>query len=354
MKTYGHLFEQICALDNLYLAARKARRLKSRKLYVEDFELHRERFLGELRDELRAGAYRPSGYKQFRIYDPKERLICAAPYRDRVVHHALCNVIGPLLERRFIADSFSCQQGKGTEAARERCRRYTNRYAWVLKCDVRKFFQSIDHGILKQKLARLIRCEPTLALCGLIIDSYRDTELPPAWHADDDLFAPFDRPRGLPIGNLTSQLWANFYLDDMDHCVKEVWRAAGYARYTDDWLIWGDEKSVMWSLRDRIAETLDGIRLRLNPVKTRLSPTRTGVPFLGFRFYPGRRPRVAGETRRRFERRTRRQMRRVAGREMTMDAVRESADGWTQFARYGNVEGLMRNYRENGFGQTGT
>ena len=353
MKSFGNLYPEIYSLENLYLAASKARKLKSRKGYVEDFTLHRERFLGELHDELGSGTYRPAGYREFRIFEPRERWICAAPFRDRVVHHALCNVIGPILERRFVADSYSCQTGKGTEAARERCRRHTNRFAWVLKCDVRKFFPSIDHEILKQKLGRIIRCLPTLELCGKIIDSWQDVREAPAWVEGDDLLAPLGRSRGLPIGNLTSQLWANFYLDGLDHRIQEEWGASGYARYTDDWLVWADDKDTLHDLRERIGSELAGLRLRLNAAKTRVFPVRVGVPFLGFRFYPGRRPRVAGETKRRFENRTRRQLSRVGAGQMEMASVRGSAFGWTQFARYGNVAGLIGHYRKKGFGQTG-
>lgn len=138
----------------------KARRHKTRKLYVEDFGLRREQWVVRLQRELVEGSWKPSPYGHFTIHDPRTRLISAAPFPDRVVHHALCNVLDPILQRRIIADSFSCQQGKGTEAARERCRRYTNRYRYVLKADIRKFIQSVDQQRLLEKLERMIRCRP--------------------------------------------------------------------------------------------------------------------------------------------------------------------------------------------------
>lgn len=306
-KTFGNLFPHICSLENLYDAARKARKRKTRREQVERFELHRERFLRQLKEELESGTWRPSPYRQFRIYDPRERLISAAPYRDRVVHHALCNVIAPLIERRFIDDTFSCRKGKGTLAARERCRTYTSRYRYVLKCDIRKFFQSLDHGILMERIAGVVRCRPTLALCERVVASSVDDEVPPVVFPGDDLESLTARRRGLPIGNLTSQIWGNLYLDRLDHFVRETLRVPGYARYTDDFLIWSDDKARLHRVREAIAECLVCDRLVLNEKKTRVMQCREGVPFLGFRFFPGRAPRLLAEAKRRFEKRARRQ-----------------------------------------------
>ncbi|MBT7062160.1 MAG: RNA-dependent DNA polymerase [Lentisphaerae bacterium] len=352
-KTFGNLFPRICSLENLYEAARKARKRKTRQECVERFELHRERFLRQLRDELASGTWRPSGYRTFRIYAPRERLISAAPYRDRVVHHALCNVIQPLVERRFVADTFSCRKGKGTGAARERCRLYTNRYPYVLKCDIRKFFQSVDHDALMAKLARTIRCRPTLQLCSAVVESSCDDEVPPVTFPGDTARALAGKRRGLPIGNLTSQIWGNLYLDRIDHLVKETWRAPGYARYTDDFLIWGTDKTDLWTIRERIAEELIDERLLLHDRKTRVLQCSEGVPFLGFRFFPGRAPRVLGEAKRRFEKRTRRQVSRWDRSDTQAQEIRTSIAGWCAFARYGNVRGLFTGYRARGFGLTG-
>ena len=353
MKSHGNLFAEICALENMHWAARKARRRKTRKIYVEDFDLHRERFVAQLRAEMLAGVYRPRGYRNFYIHDPKKRLISAAPYRDRVVHHALCNVLEPLLQRRFVLDSYSCQRDKGTTAAHERCRYYTNRYGYVLKCDIQKFFQSVDQRILMDKLERIIRCRPTLALCGLILDSYHDEEVPPIHFPGDGLFTPHARRRGLPIGNLTSQIWANFYLDRMDHHIKEKLRAPAYARYTDDWLLWSDDKGFLHACQGALTELLQTERLRLHPVKTRIMACREGVPFLGFRFFPGHAPRLLGTTKRRFERRTRRQWAAYCAGLFPFEKLRVSAFGWTQFSRYGNVKGLLAAYLKSGFGRAG-
>ena len=351
MKSWTNLYPAIASLENLYHAAAKARKRKTRKGYVEDFGLRREREIARLRERLLDETYTPGRYRQFRIHDPRDRLISAAPFRDRVVHHALCNVLDPILQRRFIYDSYSCQKGKGTHLGRERARRFTNRYRYVLKCDVEKFFQSIDHGILKAKLARVIRCEPTLRLCCKIIDSSHDEEIPPRHFPGDDLFAPYSRRRGLPIGNLTSQLWANFYLDSLDHRIKEELHAPAYGRYTDDWLIWSDDKGYLREARAKFVQWLAEDRLVLQPRKTRIITTAGGVPFLGFRFFPSRAPRVLGEVKRRFERRTRRQFATWRNGAMTREELSGSATGWVRFAEYGNATGLVRHYRTTGFGQ---
>ena len=352
-KTFGNLFPRICSLENLYEAARKTRKRKTRQECVERFELHRERFLHQLREELLNGSWRPSPYRQFRIHDPRERLISAAPYRDRVVHHALCNIIEPLIERRFIEDTFSCRKGKGTRAARERCRKYTNRYRYVLKCDIRKFFQSVDHEILLAKIAGVIRCGSTLALCAAIVESFHDSEVPPIVFPGDDPPVATARDRGVPIGNLTSQIWGNLYLDRVDHLVKEVFRMPGYARYTDDFLVWSDDKQALRELREHLAEELVVERLILHERKTRLMQCGEGVPFLGFRFFPGRVPRMLSEAKRRFEKRARRQVAHWDGSEEERVAICSSMSGWAAFAQYGNVKGLFSAYNETGFGSTG-
>lgn len=350
MKTWKNLFPEIVSLGNLYAAAAKARKRKTRKGYVENFGLRREREIRRMQEALMAESWRPSRYRQFQIHDPRTRLISAAPFADRVVHHALCAVIEPILQRRFVYDSYSCQKGKGTERARERCRGYTNRFRYVLKGDIRKFFQSIDHTLLLEKLARIIRCPRTLRLCAWIIESCEDHEIEPVPFAGDDLFTPYARKRGLPIGNLTSQLWANFYLDAMDHYIKEDLRARAYARYTDDFLIWSDDKASLHRFREAISAFLGGERLVLQPRKTRIFPVGQGVPFLGFRFYPGRAPRVLAESRRRFEKRSRRQAAAIRKGEWSREKANESARGWMAFARYGNVEGLLNGHREQPFG----
>ncbi len=341
MKRHGNLFEQICSWDNLERAARLSRRRKRYRLYTENFELRRETILRELREELLSGSWQPSGYRSFRIYDPKERIISAAPYPDRIVHHAVCNVIAPILERSFIDHSYSWRIGKGTGAARERCRRLVKRCRYALKADVSKYFASIDHEILKTKLRRHIKCCPTLEILDRIVDSWQTTEEPPAWFVGDDLLTPTARPRGLPIGSLTSQLFANLYLSRIDHLIQEQIRPEGYARYTDDLVLFSDSKKFLWDALARLQMELEEERLKAHPTKCRVQACRDGVPFLGFRFFPER-TRVLRENVMRFHKRVSHLRRTVNRDRREIAKVWPSMRGWFQFVReQSGGEGLV-------------
>jgi len=304
-------------------AARRARRDKSRKPDVEDYFHKLESNVVALHESLTDSTWRPGAYRQFWITDPKRRLISAAPFADRVAHHALCLWLEPLLARRFIARSFSCQKGKGTSAARECVRTLANRHRYVLKCDIRKFFESIDHEILLARLERAVHCPGVRRMMRHIVES----------HATPGR----DLPCGLPLGNLTSQLWANFYLDPLDHWITETMGRGAYARYTDDFLIFGDDKAALHDLREGIAAHLAESRLEFAADKTRVMATREGVPFCGFVFRAALRPRVLGATKRRFEARRRRLVRR--GEIARLGAAVRS---WYPFSREGNSEGLRR------------
>ena len=166
--------------------------------------------------------YRPGRYKKIEVFDPKHRIVSAAPFRDRMVHHAFCAVCAPLFERGFIFDSYANRVGKGTHRAVARYERFRDRHQHVLRCDIYRYFPAIDHAVLKRDLRRRLACERTLALADRIIDGSNPQEPVNLHFPGDDLFAPFERHRGLPIGNLTSQFFANLYLDSLDHFCKEV------------------------------------------------------------------------------------------------------------------------------------
>ena len=318
----------IASVENLMLAARKARRSKSRRRDVEAFHQRLETGVMRLSDELIRGVWCPGAYQHFEIHEPKRRMISAAPFADRVVHHALCNLMQPVLERRFIAQSFSCQEGKGTTAARECVRKLVNAHRYVLKCDVRKFFDSIDHEVLLAKLSTVLPDAGVRSLCERIIASHHTKGR--------------ERRCGLPIGNLTSQLWGNFYLDGMDHLMTEVEKHGAYARYTDDFLLFSNDKQRLWKLRERIMECLAVLHLELALPKSRLLTCGEGVPFCGFRFEPGARPRVLGATKRRFE--VRRSLQLKAGEDFRK--IGQGVVSWYQFSREGNSQGLLRAYTQ--------
>lgn len=213
-------------------------------------------------------------------------MISAAPYRDRVVHHALCNIIEPLFERTFIFDSYANRKGKGTHRAIRRYQYYAQRYPYVLKCDIRKFFPSIDHHILKQELARKIKCKQTRWLMDLIVDHSNPQETHLQWFPGDSLFSPVERRKGLPIGNLTSQFWGNVYLNRFDHFVKEQLQVPGYIRYVDDFVLFGENKQQLNNWKRDIQNHLALLRLIPHPNKTQIHQSQEGVPFLGFQVFP--------------------------------------------------------------------
>ncbi|MCB9289345.1 MAG: RNA-dependent DNA polymerase [Lewinellaceae bacterium] len=251
MKTYNNLFAQITAFNNLLLAAQNAQKGKKNQSNVARFNLRLEEELFALQRELQEKSYRPGPYRSFMIHDPKERMISAAPYRDRVVHHALCNITAPIFERTFIHDSYANRAGKGTHAAIIRYQHYARKYPYVLKCDIRKFFPSIDHELLKLELRWKITCPDTLWLMDLIIDNSNPQESHLAYFPGDTLFTPHERQRGLPIGNLTSQWWGNIYLNRFDHFIKETLQAPGYIRYVDDFVLFAREKATQQEQPDQ-------------------------------------------------------------------------------------------------------
>lgn len=222
----------MCSFANLLQAWRKAARGKRSSSGAAAFEDGLAERLLELHDALASGEYRPGRYTHFVIHEPKRRRISAAPFRDRVVHHALCRVIEPVFEAQFIADSYANRVGKGTHRAVARYEHFRDRYRHVLRCDIYRYFPAIDHEILKRDLRRRIACAPTLRVIDAIIDGSNPQEPVNLYFPGDDLFSPLACRRGLPIGNLTSQLFANIYLDGLDHYVKEVLRAP-YLRYLD-------------------------------------------------------------------------------------------------------------------------
>jgi len=286
MKTYKNLYEKICAFDNLVFAAKKAHRGKRHRPNIAAFDFRLEKELLGLRAELISQTYHPGRYRAFNILEPKKRLISAADYRDRVVHHALCNLIEPIFNRSFIFDSYANRQGKGTHSAIQRFQEYAQKYRFVLKCDIKKYFPSVDHEILKGLIRKKVACRKTLWLIDTIIDNSNKQELVTDYFPGDDLFTPLVRRKGLPLGNLTSQFFANIYLDGLDHFCKEQLKIKGYLRYVDDFVIFADRKAGLWSMLMEIRNYLESIRLVLNRNKTMAYPVTEGVEFLGHKVFP--------------------------------------------------------------------
>ena len=324
------------------MAYRKAAKGKRSQPNVAAFEQRLEDNLLRLQAELRAKTYQPGAYTSFYIHEPKKRLISAAPFRDRVVHHALCNLIEPLFERSFIFDSYANRVGKGTHTALDRAQGFARRYPYVLQCDLRQFFPSIDLQILRHTLARKMRDRQVLWLCDQIIASGREVlreEYATVYFPGDDLFAAL-RPRGLPIGNLTSQFWANCYLDPLDHFVKRALRCPGYVRYVDDLLLFGDDKATLWEWKTALEARLAQLRLTLHP-GAQPRPVSEGFPFLGFVIYPEKR-RLKRRKRLYYQRKLRHLYRDYAQGRLPFERLSASVQGWANHARYGNTVGLRK------------
>lgn len=269
------LFDTLCSIEHLFASWERFRRGKGSTPDVQAFERHLERNLFGLRDALRAGTYHHGPYHAFTIHDPKERKIHKATVRDRVVHQALVDVIEPLFDGRFIDESFSCRVGKGTHAGVRRLQVFLLRTShcrartvYVLQCDIEKFFASVDHDILLTLLQR------------------RVTELPLR-----QLFAEIIRSsgvcRGIPLGNLTSQLCSNVYLHEFDHFVKHELRERWYLRYCDDFAIVHPSREHLIRLVPRIGAFLtQALQLRLHPRKVTIRTWRQGIDFLGYVLLP--------------------------------------------------------------------
>ena len=342
-RAYSNFYPEIFHFNNLYLAFRKAAKGKRGHPDVAEFEYHLERNLFELHDELANQAYRPGAYYSFYIRDPKRRLISAAPFRDRVVHHALCNLIEPVFEGTFIGDSYANRAGKGTHAALDRAQAFARRYPYVLQCDVRQFFPSVDHFILKEILARKLADPQAFWLCEQILASGEGVlrgEYEMIYFPGDDLLSTL-RPRGLPIGNLTSQFWANVYLNELDQFIKRELRAPAYLRYVDDFLLFADEKELLWHWKRQIVEKCARLRLSLHDGSSTVYPVSNGIPFLGFRLYPTHR-RLKRRNGVAFQRRFKRLRRQYGRGEIDLEIMNQSVQGWVAHAAHGNTWGLRK------------
>ncbi len=281
-------FSQVYDWCNLVKASDQAARGKRGRQAVAQFETFWADHLLDLQTSLRDGSYCPGAYSSFYIHEPKRRKISAAPFRDRVVHHALCRIIEPWFEQRFIDDSFANRSGKGTHRAVDRFQQFSRRYRYTLRLDIVKHFPSIDHAVLLNEISRAPLDEGIFNLCTAIVASGKgvlDDESKAEYFSGDDLFATL-RPRGLPIGNLTSQFWSNVYLNPLDQFIKRELRCPAYLRYVDDMALFGDSKPELWGWKLAIVERLQQLRLRVHSSSSQVTPTYAGTPWLGFVIFP--------------------------------------------------------------------
>ena len=273
------------SFDNLVQAFISASTKKRFKRPTLRFERYLGRNLFDLQDHLKNGAYHHGKYKTFKVFEPKERTISAAPFRDRVVHHAVYQILEPIFNRLFIFDSFANRNGKGSHRAIKRLQYFLHKNPagiYCLKCDVSKCFPSINHAILKTILARKIKDKKLLFVVCKIIDSFQsDDEFNHLFATDSPYIQK--RPRGIPIGNLTSQLFVNVYLNELDQFAKHKLKLRYYIRYVDDFVILHPDKKYLGEIKKKIEMFLrESLFLEMHPKKQRIFPVEEGIDFLGF------------------------------------------------------------------------
>lgn len=318
MKTYTDIFGTACSFESLLAGFYRARRGKGGREEVARFGYRLETHLLQLEKELLEGTYVHGAYRKFTVHDSKRRQIQAAPFRDRIVHQAICATLEPVFERRFIFDSYACRRGKGTHAALLRFERFMRVSRYALSLDISKYFASIDHAVLLSRLAHIVSDPRMLRLCALVIES--------------GARAP---GRGIPIGNLTSQLFANIYLDVLDQYIKHPLGLHRYIRYMDDMVILHDDKQLLHEVKEKIRLFVeDTLKLTLHPYKVQVAPTMRGIDFLGYRVFPRYRL-LRKSTVKRFVARTKCQI--AAG-----GASENSVRSWLGYASYARSYGLRR------------
>jgi len=286
MRTYKNLYSKLCSLENLELAFKKAKKDKTHLPYVIQFEENLDKELMGLHKELISFAYKPNQPKRFIIRDPKTRKIHASAFRDRIIHHAIINILEPIFDKTFIYDSYANRKNKGAHKAIQRFDYFkrkvskngalsrnphsnNNIVCYALKADIKHYFDTVDHEILLAIIKKKIKDERVIWLVKQILSN-------------------FDVPikgKGMPLGNLTSQFFANIYLNDLDYFVKHKLKIKYYIRYVDDFIILHENKNFLEVCKEKICKYLKNLRLELHPDKSKILPLRNGLAFLGYRIF---------------------------------------------------------------------
>ncbi|MEK6813062.1 MAG: reverse transcriptase domain-containing protein [Nanoarchaeota archaeon] len=337
MKTYPDIYAQLCSLENLESAFQKAKLGKSKKLYVLEFEANLKENLEQLQKELQLQTYMPQPLKRFIIRDPKTRVIHASAFLDRVVHHAITNVLGPIFEKKFVYDSYASRVNKGTHKAIQRFAQFmrkvsrngaqvtqaaTNNHiqGYVLKADIQHYFDTVDHEILIAILRKIVPDEKLINLVKKILNNL-DMKI---------------SGKGMPLGNYTSQFFANVYLNELDYFVKHVLQCKYYIRYVDDFVILHSNKGILENYGVRIKEFLRAIKLELHPQKSKILPLKDGITFLGYKIFYCYRL-LRRRNRFRFERRFKDYLQQCKDGELTYFEIVTKLQGWFGYAKWANT-----------------
>jgi len=328
---------QLCSYENLEKAFKKARKKKTLKPYVIEFEENLEENLFKLKTELLLHVYRPKPLETFILRDPKTRKISRSAFRDRIVHHALCNIIEPVLAKQFIYDSYSNRIGKGAFKAVERFEQFSRKVtknntgkAFVLKADIKQYFENVDHKVLMSILKNKISDPKIIWLIRIILANYVSKKA----------------NKGMPLGNLTSQFFANVYLNELDQFVKHKLRAKYYIRYVDDFVILGHSYNVLEDYKTKIDQFLDQkLALKLHPDKSKIIPIRKGVEFLGMRIFPYHKL-LKKKNLRKFQRKLQLVYTEFDKQKIEYDKVYDLLEGWCAYAKNANTYNLRRKVLE--------
>lgn len=340
MKTYKNLYSRLISLENLENAYWKARKHKSNNPAVREFEKHWRLYLIMLHLELKNRTYAPQPLKTFILRDPKTRRICVSQFRDRVVHHALINILQPIFEPRFIHDSYASRKGKGTLAALRRfdvfLRKVTRNgrhlhesrvandvQGFAFKADIKHYFDTVDHTILISIIRRRIKDEGIICLTKTILNHY---------HANNP-------GKGMPLGNWTSQFFANVYLNELDQFVKHQLKAKYYLRYVDDFVILHHSKETLEKYQRAIAVFLGTLQLEMHPNKCGIIPLQRGISLLGFRvFYYCKL--IRRRNLRKICKRLDELLKKYRTNMSTASDILETLQGWNAYALHGNTHRL--------------
>lgn len=341
-KPHSAAFFRLTEWSALWRACEAALRARRSRPSSARYAFNQAELLLELQQRLRSGCWRHGLYQHFTIHEPKRRLISAASFEDRIVHHALCGEIEARFERVFIDASFANRLGKGTHAAIAMAQRLAQRHPYVLRMDVRQHFPSIDHQLLRQALYRYVPEHDLRWLIDAILASAAvDGPQEGAMHRlfpGDDLLA-LCRPKGLPIGNLTSQFWSNVYLHSLDLCVTRQLRCPAYLRYVDDFAIFGSNKSQLWEVKAAVVQHLARLRLTVHEGSAQVTPTRDGMPWLGMVVYPGQ-MRLKARKVHHSSRKLEHLYSELCEGRISFAAFDAAVQGWVNHARHADTEGL--------------
>ncbi len=342
MKTYNNLYERLWSFENLQSAYEKARRHKTTNKDVQQFHEHWRFHLCTLMRELRTQNYVPHPLKKFVLRDPKTRVICVSEFRDRVVHHALINILQPIFEPRFIHDSYASRKGKGTSAALKRFDQFLRKVTsngqlvpnaknnncvrgYVLKADIKQYFQTVDHDVLLNIINRAIKDKQILNLIRGILQNYNSGT----------------PKKGMPLGNWTSQFFANVYLNELDQFLKHKLRVRYYLRYVDDFIILHARKEMLEEYKQEVLEFLRSLKLELHPEKSFIAPLGQGTTLLGFRVfycYKVIRQKNVRKIKTRLEELLKAYSKCICSREHMINVL----EGWNAYALQGNTYNLRR------------